>query len=76
MSCSAYQLIESFIAGDSVSADPQAATNLCSLVKDKECQLGEAEVKRLEALASQCEECCSFCSLESTKLWCPDRELS
>ena len=34
----------------------QAATNLCSLVKDKECQLQEAEVKRLEALAVQCEE--------------------
>lgn len=51
-------LLEAQVPSQSLSNDllEEAATNLCSLVKDKECQLQEAEVKRLEALAVQCEE--------------------
>ena len=49
-------LLEAQVPAPSLSNDllEEAATNLCSLVKDK-CQLNEADVQRLEALATQCE---------------------
>lgn len=51
-------LLEAQVPSHSLSNDllEEAATNLCSLVKDKECHLQEAEVKRLEVLARQCED--------------------